>query len=182
MKLILAVFGLVLPLAGIAGDVGYAAKDLEIRSEPRIASPVIGQLPRNGRFEILQRQMAWAQISTTNQQGWVLFYFLMNGEPPATSAPRNVMGELLGFGTRQQGTGTVTASIGIRGISEEELKAAKFNPVELTKLESFLAQKPQAASFAQQGQLSQRNVEYLPAPAPENPRNQSAPPGSGGGE
>ena len=69
MKLVLAVLGLVLPLAALAGDIGYAAKDLEIRSEPSFASTVIGRLPRNGRIELLQRQMGWARISTANQQG-----------------------------------------------------------------------------------------------------------------
>jgi hypothetical protein len=62
------------------------------------------------------------------------------------------------------GTGKVVATTGIRGLNEEELKAAKFDEKELERAESYAASKQAAAKFAAQGKLAARKFDYLPAP------------------
>jgi hypothetical protein len=60
----------------------------------------------------------------------------------------------------------VVATTGIRGLDEEQLKAAKFDAAELKKAESFATTRAQARTFAADGRLMPRKVEYL-LPAPE---------------
>jgi hypothetical protein len=166
-----------LPEVTLSGEAGYAERELEMRAEPQSDAVVIGKIPKGGQFELLKRQMAWAQIASGNQQGWVLFFFLVNGSPPNQAPPARAMAEALGFASSRQGTGNITSSIGIRGLDEEQLKAAKFNEPELRKLETFLVPGPAAAGFAREGALAQRRVEYLTTPVAEG-QNSTFPKGA----
>jgi predicted ThiF/HesA family dinucleotide-utilizing enzyme len=56
----------------------------------------------------------------------------------------------------------VVATTGIRGLNEEELKAAKFNEAEVKLVESYSASKAQAQQFANEGKLVARKFDYLP--------------------
>lgn len=74
------------------------------------------------------------------------------------------------MGTRPQsgaglGTGQIVATAGIRGLDEEQLRAARFDATELTRMESRTATADAARSFAAQGGLSSRPVAYLPDPS-----------------
>jgi hypothetical protein len=71
---------------------------------------------------------------------------------------------LLGLASGRAGTGKVVATTGIRGLNEEELKAAKFDGKELERAESYATSKQAAAKFAAQGKLAARKFDYLPAP------------------
>jgi hypothetical protein len=162
-KLLLAFWLAALAPFALAAESGYASKELEIRAEPRNDARVVGKLAANARFEMVKREAAWAQITTGTQTGWVLFFFLMNGDPPASQGGGLTgAADALGFATRRQGT--IVANIGIRGLDEEKLKSAQFNASELQKLESFLVPKQTALSFAQEGPLAQRRVEYVAEP------------------
>ena len=59
------------------------------------------------------------------------------------------------------GTGNVVAATGVRGLNEEELKEAKFNPAEIEKMESFTVSRKDAKRFAREGKLNARKVESL---------------------
>ena len=56
----------------------------------------------------------------------------------------------------------MVATTGIRGLSEEELKAAKYDETELKLMESFLTGRADAKKFAAKGKLSARYMDYLP--------------------
>ena len=71
---------------------------------------------------------------------------------------------LIGLASGRAGTGHVVATTGIRGLSEEDLKGAKYNEGELKKMESFTVTESEARKFAAEGNLTARKLEYLPAP------------------
>jgi len=71
---------------------------------------------------------------------------------------------VLGLASGRSGTGKVVATTGIRGLSEKELKAAKYNEKELRKAESFAVTEAEARRFAAEGKLVARKVKYLSAP------------------
>jgi hypothetical protein len=56
----------------------------------------------------------------------------------------------------------VVATTGIRGLNEEELKAAQFNEAEVRLAESYAVSKEQAQQFATEGKLLARKFDYLP--------------------
>jgi hypothetical protein len=69
---------------------------------------------------------------------------------------------VVGLATGRSGTGQVVATTGIRGLTEEELKKAKFNESELKKVESFTATQKEVRKFAAEGKLVEQKVKYLP--------------------
>lgn len=151
-----------------SAETGIAARDLDLRADPRNDAKIVGKLQKDGRFELLKYEKFWAQVSAGNRQGWVMsFYLSMGAEPAANPSPGRVVAESLGLVTRRQG-GQATAVLGIRGIDEEQLKAARFNAEELKKLESFLVTRPTATVFAREIPLGPVKVDYLRAPVPEN--------------
>lgn len=76
---------------------------------------------------------------------------------------------LLGGGTSSYGTQAPTATIGIRGLSAEELRSASPNVAAVQQMEGFQASDGEAVSFAQGAQLSARSVPYLTPPAAAKP-------------
>jgi uncharacterized protein YgiM (DUF1202 family) len=156
---------------GYAADVRYASKELNLRAAPRGDSATVATIPKNTRFEVIGEQASWAQISTGKQQGWVLFFYLIP-EPTSNPEPMNEVKNSFGLLTGKQGTGQVTAVLGVRGLDEEQLKAAKFNADELKRLEALPASRQAAESFAREGRLVARKIEFLPAPLAATPQSQ----------
>jgi hypothetical protein len=62
----------------------------------------------------------------------------------------------------------VVAVAGVRGLSEEDLKKAAFNPAELAKLETLEVTEAQANAFAAKSGLKAATVAELPSPQKQN--------------
>jgi len=71
---------------------------------------------------------------------------------------------LAGLASGRAGTGKVVASTGVRGLSEEDLKSAKFDEAETKKMEAASVSKDDARKFASQAQLQSVKLGYLPKP------------------
>jgi hypothetical protein len=164
--LAILLFGL-LCQAALAGETGYAAREVEVRAEPRNDALLIGKLAKGARFELLERKLSWARISADGRQGWTLFFFLMSGDPPSPQSPGLAVSELWTLGTdRQSSGGRVTATIGTRGLDDAQLASARFDAKELAALEA-LSQPPQAAAaFAADAGLAKQSVDPLQPSTP----------------
>ena len=145
----------------LAGEVGTALKADDIKAEPFRDAKTVGSLTAGDNVEILQKQGGWFQVESAKGSGWVRMLSIRRGE--ARKGSGDVSG-VLGLASGRAGTGSVVATTGIRGLSEEELKVAKYNEVELRKVESFAVTEADARRFAAEGKLVARKVGYLPAP------------------
>ena len=85
------------------------------------------------------------------------------GEAGKASAESDVSG-LLGLASGRAGTGKVIATTGIRGLNEEQLKAAKYSESEIKLSDSLVESLAEARKFAVLGKLAPRKIDYLPAP------------------
>ena len=145
----------------LAGEAVTALKADDLKAEPFRDAKTVGSLTVGDNVEILKKQGGWFQVKNTKGSGWVRMLSIRRGEA------RKVSGDtagVLGLASGRAGTGSVVATTGIRGLSEEELKAAKYNEMELRKAESFAATEAEARRFAAEGKLVARKVEYLSAP------------------
>ena len=70
---------------------------------------------------------------------------------------------VLDLASGRAGSGNVVSATGVRGLSEEELKEAKFSASEVDKLESFTVSEQKAASFAQAKKLVAKELDFIPA-------------------
>jgi len=145
----------------LAEEAGTALKADDLKAEPFRDAKTIGSLTAGDNVEILKKQGGWFQVKSTKGSGWVRMLSIRRGE--ARKGSGDATG-VLGLASGRAGTGSVVATTGIRGLSEEELKAAKYNETELKKAESFAATEAEARRFAAEGKLVARKVEYLSAP------------------
>lgn len=162
-----------LPLAWPAWSAsGSMIRDDQLRAAASTTAAVTAQVPRGASVEVLARQGGWVQIRVSGRTGWVRMLSVRSTE----AAQRDVGGELagvIGMGTRQADTGRVVSVAGVRGLNEQDLKAARFNAQELERLDRYVVSRAEAQSFAREGGLAARSIDYLPAPAQAN--RQSSP-------
>jgi hypothetical protein len=145
----------------LAGGAGTALKADDLKAEPFRDAKTVGSLSSGDPVEILAKQGGWFQVKSAKGNGWVRMLSVRRGE--ARKGGGDAAG-VLGLASGRAGTGTVVATTGIRGLSEEELRGAKYNEAELKKAESFGTTQAEARKFAAEGKLVTRQVEYLPAP------------------
>jgi hypothetical protein len=145
----------------LAGEAGTALKADDLKAEPFRDAKTVGSLATGDRVEILTREGGWFQVKSAKGSGWVRMLSVRRGE--ARKGGDDAAG-VLGLASGRAGTGTVVATTGVRGLNEEQLKAAKYNEAEVKKVESFTTTQAEARKFAAEGKLVARKVEYLPAP------------------
>lgn len=146
----------------LAGNAGTALKADEIKAEPFRDAKTVGSLATGDTVEILGQQGGWFQVSSAKGKGWVRMLSVRRGEARTRSGE---VGDVFGLATGRAGTGQVVTTTGIRGLGEEDLKAAKYSETEVKAAESFATTREDARKFAAEGKLVPRKVEYLPAPA-----------------
>lgn len=159
-----AVAGLLAVLAGFAAaEPVTVERDSVARAEPRTDSAVVANFARGVSGEALARQGAWVQVKTATATGWLYSFNVRFGAPAAGdgAGAGSVLGRV--FAPRQKVN--VTATIGIRGLDEEDLKQAQFDGGQLQALDGFAASREQAEAHAGGAGLSATRVEYLAEPA-----------------
>jgi uncharacterized protein YgiM (DUF1202 family) len=151
---------LLIPLVAFA-ETGSALKADTLRKQPYADAATAGSIARGESVQILKKQGAWLQIKTKKTTGWVRLLSVKRG----TSSGTNQTAGVLAVASGRAGTGQVVATTGVRGLSEEELKAAKFNEAEISAMEGYTTSAESARKFASQGQLKTTAFTNLKAPS-----------------
>ncbi|MGR8922101.1 MAG: SH3 domain-containing protein [Gammaproteobacteria bacterium] len=175
--LTLLVAGALLLSARLAGDgeaeTGVLLRDASLHSEPSTSSSVVGQLARGVTVELIGRNGAWLLASAAGSEttrGWLrLTHVRLSGAggEPATAASggfgggfaalsRSVSGLLSGFGRRD--APTRAATLGIRGLTPDELRTAQFDEAALAAVAAAGVSAEDAARFARAGGLASREA------------------------
>lgn len=149
------------PIAPQGSESGTMLKADDIKTEPFRDAKTVATLASGDKVSILNKDGGWYQVKSTKGTGWVRMLSIRKGE--AAKGGTSASG-LLALGSGRAGTGKVVATTGIRGLNEEELKAAKFSEEEVKRAESYATDKQAAAKFAAAGKLVARKFDYLPAP------------------
>lgn len=135
--------------ATIAAETGTAIKDDQLRAEPFTDAKTTAAVKRGETLTILKKQGVWLQVKNTKSTGWVKLLSVKRAGTSSTTASSSVLKQSSGRG----GTGQIVSTTGIRGLSEDELKAAKFNETEIVSMESYTVSAKDAEQFAKAGQL-----------------------------
>ncbi len=162
--LLLAVFSAIAALTvgvALAREVGTALRNADIKFEPYRDAKSSGTLVKGDKMQIVKRQGGWYQVKSAKGSGWVRMLSVRRGEARRRSLDAD---SLIALASGRAGTGKVVATTGIRGLTEEELKNAKYNESELKKMESIVINQEDLRKFANAGKLVVRTVDYLPNP------------------
>jgi len=160
-KMAAAALALLAAGAALAGETGTALKPDQLKAEPFRDAKTVANLGAGDKVDILKRDGGWLQVKSAKGSGGGRMLSIRRGE--ARKGTGDAAG-LLGLASGRAGTGRVVATTGIRGLNEEDLKAARFDAAQLKLAESYATGRAEAKKFAARGKLVARQVDYLPAP------------------
>jgi len=137
-------------------------RDSPLYAEPRLDASQVTQLKLGATGEVIGKQGAWLNLKTAGGSGW-LFSFNVRFPSQQAGAGDSGAGSAAGrlFGPRRNVS--VTSTIGIRGIEEEDLRQASFNAVQMKRLEGYAATRQAAEQGARATGLTPASVEYMDA-------------------
>jgi uncharacterized protein YgiM (DUF1202 family) len=134
---------------------GTMIKDEDLRSTPSGTSSKVASISKGSTVDVLARQGGWTQIRAGSRTGWVRILSVRSTVSTSSA------GDLAALTSKRDGS-QVVAVAGLRGLNEEELKAAKFDAQALMQLDRYKADQAEASSFARAANLVSRKLSYLP--------------------
>lgn len=146
----------------LAANPGTVLKTESIKTEPFRDAKTVASLSVGDSVEILGQQGGWFRVNSAKGTGWVRMLTVRRGEARKRSGET---ADVFGLAAGRAGTGHVVATTGIRGLGEEDLKAARYSETEIKQAESYTATPEEGRAFAGAGELVKRKMEYLAAPA-----------------
>jgi hypothetical protein len=165
-----------------AADTAIIVRTAPLKQNPAFSAETLRELPPGVRVRLGKRNGGWRQVSLLPEAkvaGWVRGYQVRDdietGQSPVIqnktsggvlSGLSNLSRRTSGlFGRREmEKNGNLTATIGVRGLSEEDLNNAKPDPQQLAELEQYAAESSAAKKFAAAGGLKTRKIKSLPRP------------------
>jgi len=153
-------------LAGLTGSAwaqegGVMLRDEVMRASAAVSGASVANVARGASVEILASQAGWLQVRHSGKTGWVRLLSVRKGEAARTSGD---LAGVVSLGTTRADPSRVTATAGLRGLTEQELRAARFDPAELKRLDSYAVAESEARQFAAAAELRAVQLGYLPAP------------------
>jgi len=142
-----------------AGENGSAIKSDTLRNAPFSDAQSVTTLPAGSSVEILQRKGGWYQIKSAKGSGWIRMLSVRRGNQSSSGSSAATLASLASV---RAGTGKVVSTTGIRGLNEEELRAAHFDEPQISLAESYLTSRTAAQKFASNAKLKAIKMDYLP--------------------
>lgn len=166
---------LVAPLR--ADQDGIIVRSAPVHDKADYGSRRVGQIKAGTRVSIMGRQGGWKEIFSEQEAiiGWVRGYQVRVAESApeiqaeSASDSRGFLAGLASFSRKASSffksddnkTSSGTATIGVRGLSEEEIKSAQPDFVEFEEMKQFASNGKRAASFSRQGGLTAIKVPHI---------------------
>ena len=147
------------PQLALAAETGSALKADSLRAEPFNDAKTVGNIARGDSVEIITKKGAWLQVKAKKSTGWIRILSLKRGGSSTASKAKSVLDVASG----RAGTGQIVATTGVRGLSAEDLKAAKFNEEEMKSMESYTESAADGNKFADAGKLKAIKFSYFAA-------------------
>ncbi|MDF2446457.1 MAG: hypothetical protein K0S46_1693 [Moraxellaceae bacterium] len=141
-----------------AAEPGTVLKATELRAKPFGDAEVLDELDAKSTVDIVTRQGAWAQVKAGGKSGWVRLLNLRTGSGQRGDAGAGALASV--FKTGSSGN---TVTTGVKGLSEEKLKAAEPDPAEAKRLSQYRETEATARGYAKQAKLATQQVGYFDA-------------------
>lgn len=147
---------------------GVALKSENILSAPSATAAAVGKMNKDMAVDIVAKQGGWLQVKAGKTQGWVRLLSVRAGAGGAAGGGLADVAGVAGAVTQKSDPSRVVAVAGVRGLNEEDLKGAKFNAEEMSKLEGYTISASQAQAFAQKSGLKSSKIKALPKPGADS--------------
>lgn len=154
---------LMLGCAAASADPVTVLREVPLRAEPSLSASPVATVAKGDTGEALERSGIWVQVRTAAGTGWVFSFNLRFGNRAAGSGTSGV-GALGSRIVSAQPRTQVVSTIGIRGLSAEELRNARFSQGELQRLAGYAATPEEAETRAREAGLQPARLDYLEEP------------------
>ncbi len=161
-----------------ANQDGIIVRLAPVHSEASSASPKVGQFAAGTRVSLFGRKGGWKEVFSSSKSlvGWVRSYQVREGvvtEQAQVQTPeedsRGFLSGLASFSRKasrffssgSSSTSSGTATIGVRGLSEGEIKSAKPDLDELAKMQKYASNRARIDQFVLNGQLDANKVKHI---------------------
>lgn len=174
----------------LANQQGVVVREARVYVEPSGSATQVGTIEAGKQVAIFERKGGWKEIYSEplGLVGWVRSYQVREGDyaPPvdadAESDSRGFLSGLAAFSRKASrffggggsNANSSTATIGVRGLSEAEIKSAKPDLREFARMQSYASDTRRLADFRQQGRLSANEIAHIEPPKPEKARDERA--------
>jgi len=136
----------------------FLVKDVQLRVSPSLKAKSVGLLLKDSQVTILKRSGGWYKVKTpANSTAWLS---MLTVRFKSTTQPASQKSSNKGFVSLRQGHSNITATTGVRGIGESEIKNAKPDLVSLYHAEGYRVTFAEAKIFAKQGALAAQSIDY----------------------
>lgn len=142
------------------GEPVTLVRESAFRAEPSMSAATVANVAKGAVGETIGKSGIWVNVKTPEATGWVFTFNLRYGAERAggsAAADAQAAGRLVTGRPRS----TVVSTIGIRGLSEEDLQNAAFNRAENDRLEALSASREDAEQHARAAGLEPARVNYL---------------------
>ncbi len=176
----IVVICLIATVSASASEDAVVVREAVVFSKASSASERIAEIAAGTRVNVFSRKGGWKEIFSEEQAiiGWVRGYQVREGNygvetsSHSKSDSRGFLAGLASLSRRASGffksnsnsTSSGTATIGVRGLSEEEIRSAQADFVELEKMKGFASNGSRASAFANKGKLKAKKVAYIHGP------------------
>ena len=165
---------------------GVIVHETDLRDRPSFSSNKVVWLPIGLEVTPLKRQGGWTQVQVDGHKhkGWVRRYTMRTNVPEGTyekvdlktgsgaikdgfkSIGASLTGLFSGVKKKDHNEGNLTTTVGIRGLSAQDIASAKPDPQAFEEFLSFEATSASAQKFAANENLSPLEMKFLPKPPP----------------
>ena len=150
----------------VAQEAWYTNRGTELRSAPEEGAAVVLAVPGNTKLVIAERRGGWSRVKLESPDmttGWVRAWHLRGGTTVQVEQASGGGTSFLGglnrlLGGNAQPQRAQSATLGVRGLSPDELKTASPNPEQLTALKAAVVDKGDAEKFAGEVPLQKQDI------------------------
>lgn len=147
--------------ASVFAAPGTVLRNERLYSQPSSGSAVAATVAKGTSVNILSKQGGWLRVTAGRTTGWMRLLSVRAGAGGVGGAG---IGDVFGAATSKSDPSRVVAVAGLRGLNDEDLKQAKYDADEMSRLEALQQTASQAEKFASQAGLVAVKVSALPAP------------------
>jgi len=135
----------------------------KLYSQPSSGASVAATVNKGTSVNIVAKKGGWLQVTAGRSTGWIRLLSVRAGSGGSGGAG---FGDVVGAATTRSDPSRVVAVAGLRGLSDVDLKQAKFNADELNRMDAWQMSSSETSSFARKAGLVAVKVPGLPAPQP----------------
>ena len=148
---IICLFVLSTNMAVYAVEKVVLRRDAIVYEAPFKDAKKIGKIRKGKKVKLIKRSGSWSHLQFSKAQGWVQNRYLKRERKEKTKSS-----SLLDLASGRMGDDNIVTTAGIRGLSEEKLKDARFNEQQVGKAESHRVSAQKARKYAAKGKLQSR--------------------------